>query len=127
MTQTKKEGGRVELVAGEGCFLRRIGSSENCRETKRLTVPASKVSEWEEVAIADIPPYSEAQYEARVTSLIRERYSVSAEFAVLRQRDSNPEEFAVYNSFAEECKAQAKVMLIEEALTPDSELQREEN
>lgn len=105
----------MELVAGEGCFLRRKGTTESCRETKRLTVPASKVSEWEEVAIADIPPYSEAQYEARVTSLIRERYSVSAELAVLRQRDSKPEEFAAYNAFAEECKAQAKVLLIEEA------------
>ena len=113
MTQTEKQGGRVELVAGEGCFLRRIGSSESCRETKRLTVPASKVSGWEEVAIADIPPYSEAQYEERVTSLIRARYSVSAELAVLRQRDTKPEEFAEYNAFAEECKAQAKVLLEE--------------
>lgn len=105
----------MELVAGEGCFLRRLGSYENCRETKRLTLPAAKVSEWEEVAIADIPPYTEAQYEERVTSLIRERYSVSAELAVLRQRDSKPEEFDAYNAFAEECKAQAKAALIEEA------------
>lgn len=116
MTQTEKQGGRVELVAGEGCFLRRLGSTENCRETKRLTIPAAKIDEWEEVSIADIPPYTEAQYEERVTSLIRARYSVSSELAVLRQRDSKPEEFAEYNAFAEECKQQAKVELIEERL-----------
>lgn len=48
------------------------------------------------------------QYENRVEELIRERYTISQEFAILRQRDSKPEEFDVYNTFAENCKSIAK-------------------
>lgn len=42
-------------------------------------------------------------------------YSLSNEFAVLRQRDSKPEDFADYNSFAESCKRIATDLLTEEA------------
>ena len=44
---------------------------------------------------------------ALVDAMIRTRYSVSEEFAVLRQRDTKPDEFAAYNAFAESCKAWA--------------------
>lgn len=47
-------------------------------------------------------------YEERVEMLIRQKYSVSAELAILRQRDSKPEEFAEYFEYAEQCKAKAK-------------------
>lgn len=42
-------------------------------------------------------------------------YSLSNELAVLRQRDSKPEDFADYNSFAESCKHIATELLTEEA------------
>lgn len=47
-------------------------------------------------------------YEQRVQQSIRERYSVDDELAILRQRDSKPDEFAAYYEYAEQCKAQAK-------------------
>jgi len=50
----------------------------------------------------------ESDYIDYVDRLIRRKYSVSAELAILRQRDSKPEEFAAYNAYAEECKAMAK-------------------
>jgi hypothetical protein len=50
-------------------------------------------------------------YGDAVERLIRRKYSVSAELAILRQRDDKPEEFAVYNAYAEECKAEAKAIL----------------
>lgn len=50
-------------------------------------------------------------YEERVEMLIRQKYSVSAELAILRQRDTKPAEFAEYNAYAEQCKAKAKEML----------------
>ena len=50
-------------------------------------------------------------YEERVEMLIRQKYSVSAELAILRQRDSKPEEFAEYFDYAEQCKAKAKEIL----------------
>jgi len=108
MTRTERTEGRVELLAAEGCFLRRKGSTDNSRDNRRLTIPADKADEWEEVPVDTLPAYTEAQYEQRVTELIRERYSVSAELAVLRQRDTKPDEFAAYNAYAEECKARAR-------------------
>ena len=52
-------------------------------------------------------------YDELVDKLIREQYSISQEFAILRQRDSKPEEFAAYNEYAEQCKARAREMLEE--------------
>ena len=50
-------------------------------------------------------------YPQLVENKIRTKYSVSAELAILRQRDTKPEEFAEYNAFCEQCKAQAKTEL----------------
>lgn len=47
-------------------------------------------------------------YEQRVVSRIRERYSVDDELAILRQRDSKPEEFAEYNAFVEKIKEEER-------------------
>lgn len=50
----------------------------------------------------------EKRYESRVERYIRQKYSLNAELAILRQRDTKPTEFSVYNAYAEECKAKAK-------------------
>lgn len=57
---------------------------------------------------------TEELYAARVSAMIRGRYSVDAELAILRQRDGKPEEFAAYNAFAEDCKARVRASLGEE-------------
>jgi hypothetical protein len=49
-------------------------------------------------------------YEQRVVNRIRERYSVDDELAILRQRDSKPEEFAEYNDFVEKVKAEERAV-----------------
>lgn len=43
-------------------------------------------------------------YKEQVVSAIRERYSVDDELAILRQRDSKPDEFAEYFAFVESIK-----------------------
>lgn len=48
------------------------------------------------------------EYPQLVENKIRTKYSVSAELAILRQRNSKPEEFAEYNAFCELCKSEAK-------------------
>lgn len=50
-------------------------------------------------------------YGELVDSYIREKYSLSAELSILRQRDTKPKEFAEYNEYAEQCKAKAKEIL----------------
>ena len=61
------------------------------------------------VEIEDIP--SEAPsipYEERVVSSIRAIYSVDDELAILRQRDTKPDEFAEYNRVVEAIKAEER-------------------
>lgn len=48
------------------------------------------------------------EYEDEVNKLIREKYSLNDELAILRQRDTKPDEFKAYNDYVEECKAKAK-------------------
>ena len=50
-------------------------------------------------------------YPQLVENKIRTKYSVSAELAILRQRDTKPEEFAEYNAYCEQCKVQARTEL----------------
>ena len=51
------------------------------------------------------------EYPQLVENKIRTKYSMSAELAILRQRDTKPEEFAEYNAFCELCKVEAKTEL----------------
>ena len=47
-------------------------------------------------------------YKESIISTIRERYSIDDELAILRQRDTKPQEFSIYNAYVEQCKAEAK-------------------
>ena len=48
------------------------------------------------------------EYENKIVTLIRKKYNVNQELAILRQRDTKPEEFAEYHKYVEQCKAQVK-------------------
>lgn len=50
-------------------------------------------------------------YEELVIELIREKYSIDEEFAILRQRDTKPDEFEEYNAYCEECKDRARKLI----------------
>lgn len=50
-------------------------------------------------------------YPELVEELIRQRYTISQELAINRQRDTKPTQFEEYNSYCEECKAEAKKLL----------------
>ena len=54
------------------------------------------------------PESWEKLYEAEIIRRIRNRYTVNQELAILRQRDTKPEEFAEYNDFVEKCKKEIK-------------------
>lgn len=57
--------------------------------------------------------WSSISYGPLVSRLIRERYSMDAEMAILRQRDTKQDEFAEYFTYCEACKAKAKVLIAE--------------
>ena len=47
-------------------------------------------------------------YKERVVARIRQVYSLDDEIAILRQRDTKPEEFEAYSSFVEKIKKEEK-------------------
>lgn len=129
MIQQKLKNGMVSLIASEGHYLRKIGTSDaETNEITRCAIKADKALEYEEVLTervmeAKAEAEAEQKYKARVVELIREKYSADDEAAILRKYlavHSQPQpfsdakmdeivmEFDAYNAFAEECKSKAK-------------------
>lgn len=52
--------------------------------------------------------WSTVDYGDAINAEIRKRYTESQEFAILRQRDEKPDEYAEYYKYCEECKAIVK-------------------
>lgn len=52
--------------------------------------------------------WANTPYDEAVNTEIRKRYSESQEFAILRQKDEKPEEYAAYYAYCEQCKAYVK-------------------
>lgn len=75
---------------------------------KRAVAVHLSVEQCEEVD--EIPNIrNEEDYGNQVNDLIRRRYSLSEELAILRQKDEKPDEYRIYFAFCEECKANAKL------------------
>lgn len=75
---------------------------------KRAIAVSLSVEQCEEVD--EIPNIrNEEDYGNQVNDLIRRRYSLSEELAILRQKDEKPDEYRTYFAFCEECKANAKL------------------
>ena len=74
---------------------------------KRAVAVRLSVEQCEEVD--EIPNIrNEEDYGNQVNDLIRRRYSLSEELAILRQKDEKPDEYRAYFAFCEECKTKAK-------------------
>lgn len=85
------------------------------KEYKTIIVsPAEEAKEaWDEYEDIQVYiPYTESelqeQYENAVNAAIREKYTLSQELAILRQRDTKTEEYNAYNAYCEMCKIEAK-------------------
>lgn len=74
---------------------------------RAVLLPSDTIGDFEEADSIPEPQDGES-YNERVNTLIRQRYSLSEELAVLRQRDTKPAEYSEYFAYAEECKAKAK-------------------
>lgn len=95
-----------EVYSDSDKFVHRLGTESYFKRSTLL--PGDMVEKFEEV---DAIPDQSINYNEEVNSMIRQRYSLSEELAILRQRDTKSEEFAVYNEYAEECKAKVKAMM----------------
>lgn len=113
MNKTQLPNGQWQLDAADGHILHRKGSDDYTPlRHARVTSP----DEWEEISEAEASSLtaareSEAAYKQRIIALIRTRYDQDDETAILRQRDSKPDEFEAYNSFVEQCKDEAREIM----------------
>lgn len=79
---------------------------------KRAVAVSLSVEQCEEVD--EIPQTINTKtYEDKVDSLIRNRYSLSEELGILRQKDVKKAEYDAYFAYCEQCKAEAKEWLRE--------------
>ena len=76
--------------------------------TYRDLTPEEILSMQAAQAEAEAEYWRTVDYDTAVSALIRERYSLDAELAISRQRETKPDEFAEYFAFCEECKQTAK-------------------
>lgn len=68
-----------------------------------------EISAMQAEAEAEEKRYWESiSYDDAVDAEIRKRYSVSQEFAILRQKEEKPLEYDEYYAYCEECKAYVK-------------------
>lgn len=95
-----------EVYSDAGKWVHRLGTRSYFRRCGRL--PGDTVDMFEE---ADAIPETldrEHEYEERVNSLVRERYTLSQELSLLRQKDSKSGEYRAYYEYAEGCKSRAR-------------------
>lgn len=92
------------------CFIQTIGTINEAEIiTNEEFNKAFAEAEAEPTAEAAEQEYwANISYDEAVNAEIRKRYSESAEFAILRQKDDKPEEYAEYYAYCEECKALVK-------------------
>ena len=98
------------ITSDSGKYVRRRSDGLTAKAIAAMTYNADDYEEVDEMFVA----FDETAYKERVERLIRERYTVADELGILRQRDTKPQEFAEYNAYAEQCKAQAKAQLAEQ-------------
>ena len=52
---------------------------------------------------------ADEEYENKIVALIRQKYNVNQELAILRQREVKPQEYQEYYDYVERCKAEVKL------------------
>lgn len=116
-------GGKVEEIGGKQYkvieeFPNGGKTVEEIKETP--AVPAKDAyDEYEDIQVyipyteEELAEHKQQKYEDRVVELLRKKYTLNQELAILRQRDEKPEEYQAYHDYAEQCKATAKQEILE--------------
>ena len=117
MNKTYREDLSVWTVSTDNTHILHFKGSDNYNPIRKLTT--ANPEDWEEIEIGDIPPYTNAEYAAKVSELIHQRYSLDDEIALRANLEDDPtekrtNEFAEYLAFRKQCKEEAKKILIEE-------------
>ena len=115
-------GGKVEEISGKQYkvieeFPNGGKTVEEIKETP--AVPAKDAyDEYEDIQVyipyttEELAERKQQKYEDRVVELLRKKYTLNQELAILRQRNEKPEEYQAYHDYAEQCKATAKTEIL---------------
>lgn len=98
-----------EIFSTEGKFVHIIGTDNYFKRGLAIGLSVEQCEEVDE--IPQTISENNLTYENRVNDLIRSRYMLSEELAILRQKDEKPDEYKAYFAFCEECKSKAKLEL----------------
>ena len=117
MNKTYREDLNVWIVSTDDNHILHFKGSGNYNHIRKLTT--ANPEDWEEIEIGDIPPYTNAEYAAKVSELIHQKYSLDDEIALYANLKDDPtekrtNEFAEYLAFRKQCKEDAKKLLTEE-------------
>ena len=78
-------------------------------EFERLkNLPHKEIVLTKEQIQKEVEKAKEQEYENKIVALIRQKYNVNQELAILRQRDTKPLEYQEYYNYVEQCKKQVK-------------------
>lgn len=102
MITTRQIGAYTELSA-DG-YLHLKGSETYAK--KLIMLPSQTLEDYEEVDT--LPKFTNEEYKAKVEEAVRQKYSLSDELSILRQRDTKSQEYAEYFAYVEQCKRNIK-------------------
>lgn len=94
-----------KVISTDGKTIHIIGTDTFGKSFFPARYPIEKYEEVDEIPNIR----NEEDYGNQVNDLIRRRYSLSEELAILRQKGEKPDEYRAYFAFCEECKANAKL------------------
>ena len=122
VTEITANGGKVEEIGGKQYkvveeFPNGGKTVEEIKETP--AIPAKEAyDEYEDIEVyipytaEELTRCKQQKYEDRVVELLRKKYTLNQELAILRQRNEKPEEYQAYHDYAEQCKATAKTEIL---------------
>ncbi len=83
--------------------------SENTSEIKQTEVTPEEIAQAEAQQLeAEKQYWQSVDYGEAINFEIRKKYTQSQEFAILRQKEEKPDEYAEYFAYCESCKAYVK-------------------
>ena len=112
MNKTYREDLNVWIVSTDNTHILHFKGSDSYSPIKRLTT--ANPEDWEEIEIGDIPPYTIAEYNAKVAELIHERYDSDKEMSLINNMmeaeptEAHKVEYSAYQAYRAECKLKAK-------------------
>ena len=125
MNTQYREDLNVWIVSTDNTHILHFKGSDSYSPIKRLTT--ANPEDWEEIAIEDIPPYTIAEYNAKVAELIHERYDSDKEMSLInnmmeaKPTEAHKAEYRAYQAYRAECKQRAKDPALYVKGTPDTE------